>query len=141
MRECVGSNNILFNTNWHNYRTVANWQKYAYAEQKKKKKHFFDADDFWDTVEYIQKLKHGNSLYRHCVWLCLVHIADIVCPTQLIMGQWKCWTAFVFHAHVEIYNSEEKIGNVKLRLLWQIWQTAKKRFRLSAGFILISASI
>lgn len=91
--------------------------------------------DCWDTVEYIQKLKYGNSLYRHFVWLCLVYIADIVCPTQLIKGQWKCWMAFVFHCHVEIYNSEEKIGNVKLRLLWQIRQPTKKRFRSSTGFV------
>lgn len=100
---------------------------------------FFDADMI--AVEYIQNLKYGNSLYRYSVWLCLVYFADIVCPTQLIMSQWKCWMAFVFHAHVEIYNSEEKIGNVKLCLLRQIWRPVKKRFRLSAGYVLISASV
>jgi len=59
---------------------------------KKKKNVIFGCRyDCWDTVEYIQRLKHRNSLYRHSVWLCLVHIADIVCPTQFIMGQWKFW--------------------------------------------------
>lgn len=96
MRECVGSNNILSKTNWHNCRTAASWQKCAYAEQKKSR--FFDADMIAETLWNISRSWNmeilSTDILSGCVW-CILLILFVPHNSSRVSGNAGCHLFFI----------------------------------------------